>query len=269
MSWIDWEDAFANGRYIAGAADYPDRWAGAARGFRARARAREDIAYGTNPRARYDLILPDGAARGLVVFVHGGYWLQFDKSFWSHLAAGAVACGWAVALPSYPLVPEASLPEITAQIARAVTHAAGQIAGPIRLVGHSAGGHLVTRMICADSALAPCLRARLARVVSISGLHDLRPLQSTAMNAQLGLTAESALQESPALQAPLLGVPVTVWVGAQERPEFLRQAALLREAWARHDADIALVVAPERHHFDVIADLSAAGSALTQALLTP
>src|SRR3546814_5563195 len=46
---------------------------------------------------------------GLAVFVHGGYWMAFDKSSWSHLAAGAVARGWAVALPSYTLCPEARI----------------------------------------------------------------------------------------------------------------------------------------------------------------
>ncbi|TVP74286.1 MAG: alpha/beta fold hydrolase [Rhodobacteraceae bacterium] len=267
MSGIDWDDAFANGRYIAGAAAYPAAWAEAARACRACAQIRADIVYGPDPRARYDLILPEGRAQGLVVFVHGGYWLQFDKSYWSHLAAGPVAHGWAVALPSYPLAPQVSLPKITVQIAQAIAHAAREVAGPIRLVGHSAGGHLVTRMICATSPLAPDLRARLARVVSVSGLHDLRPLLATTMNAELGLTPQTAAQESAVLQAPLAGVPVTVWVGGHERPEFLRQAALLRESWVLRGGDVTLVVAAGRHHFDVIAELTDAQSALTQAVI--
>lgn len=260
---IDWEDAFQNGAYIAGAEDYPVDWSAQAQAFRAGIQGELDLAYGAHPRERLDLFRPAGAARGLVVFVHGGYWLKFDKSIWSHLAAGPLARGWAVALPSYTLAPEASIPQITAQIGAAVEHAAGLITGPIRLAGHSAGGHLVTRMVCEDSPLGTQTRARIARVVSISGLHDLRPLLATAMNDQLRLTPETAAAESPVLHAPLPGIPVTAWVGGDERPEFLRQSALLREAWA---AD--LEVAKGRHHFDVIEDLAKPDSGLTEALLS-
>lgn len=259
---IDWDDAFQNAAYIAQAETYPARWAEQAAAFRQRAQGRLDLAYGPSPRARLDLFEPSAPARGLVVFIHGGYWLKFDKSYWSHLAAGALARGWAVALPSYTLAPEATIPEITAQIGTALTHAAGLVAGPIRLAGHSAGGHLVTRMVCTDSPLAPEIRSRVAQVMSISGLHDLRPLLATRMNAQLRLTAASAEAESPALHRPLPGIPVTAWVGGQERPEFLRQAALLREAWPGTE----LVVVTGRHHFDVITDLGKANSDLAQIL---
>ena len=87
------------------------------------------------------------------MFVHGGYWKAFDKSTWSHLAHGAVARGWAMALPSYTLAPDATLAQMTAQIARAIAAARAEVPGPVRLAGHSAGGHLVARMLCADSPI--------------------------------------------------------------------------------------------------------------------
>jgi arylformamidase len=265
---IDWDDAFANGAYIEGAAEFPPHWEKAAADFRAAARLRPDIAYGPHPRERYDLFLPNMPPRGLVVFVHGGYWLKFDKSIWSHLAQGPVAQGWAVALPSYTLAPEATIPQITAQIARAIEQAAAEVAGPICLTGHSAGGHLVTRMICADTALPREILDRIAHVLSISGLHDLRPLVQTQMNAELGLTDMVAHSESPALLNPLPGIPVTAWVGGHERPEFLRQSALLREGWARKGCATRLYVAEGLHHFNVIDGLAQADSALIQALLS-
>lgn len=265
--FIDWDDAFANGPYIPGGADYPARWAAAAAAWRKTGRAELDLGYGTQARARYDLFLPDGAARGLVVFVHGGYWLKFDRSFWSHLAAGPVARGWAVAIPGYTLAPQARISDITAQIAQAVQVASARVAGPVVLAGHSAGGHLVTRMICADSPLPVRVLKRIARVVSISGLHDLRPLMATTMKVSLRLSAEEAAQESAALQAPVAGIPVTAWVGGLERPEFLRQSALLRETWVRRGSDVALVVEEGRHHFDVVEGLADADSALANALL--
>ncbi|MDP3525749.1 MAG: alpha/beta hydrolase, partial [Hoeflea sp.] len=84
----DYDDAYANGAYIEGAADYPPRWAALAQDFRdglaASGRARLDLAYGEGARNRLDLFLPEGDPKGLAVFVHGGYWKAFDKSVWSH-----------------------------------------------------------------------------------------------------------------------------------------------------------------------------------------
>ena len=112
---------------------------------------------------------------------------------------------------------------------------------------------------------AEAVAARLEHVLSISGLHDLRPLLATRMNATLGLTLAEARSESPALCEPRPGTALTAWVGAEERPEFRRQSALIANAWAGFDTDIRLVEAPGRHHFDVIADLALPGSALTRA----
>ncbi|MHA6345327.1 alpha/beta hydrolase [Roseivivax sp. CAU 1761] len=265
----DWDDAYENGRNIPGGTDYPGPWVAPAAAFRDAARGRLDVAYGPAPRNRYDLFLPEGTPRGLFVFVHGGYWVALDKSYWSHLAAGALARGWAVAMPSYTLCPEASIAEITAEIGAAIDHAAGEVAGPVVLSGHSAGGHLVTAMMCEDSPLSEATRARLAHVVSISGLHDLRPMLRTARNAQLGLDMARAEANSPALKRPLPDVRLTAWVGGAERQEFLRQTALIANIWHGLGAETLAHVEPDRHHFSVIDGLADPASPLMQAALRP
>ena len=140
---------YTNAAFIAGADGYPPKWAQAAAAFRAglgaRARAR-DLAYGPADRQRLDLFLPDAAPRGLMVYLHGGYWLAFGRQDWSHLAAGALARGWAVAIPSYSLAPQARIAQITNEVAQAVATAAGMVPGPVVVTGHSAGGHLAARM---------------------------------------------------------------------------------------------------------------------------
>jgi len=264
---LDWDDAFANAAYIPDGAGFPAQWAVQSAKFRANMRGDLHQRYDTAQAAWFDLFLPEDSPRGVVVFVHGGYWKAFAPSDWSHLAAGPVAAGWAVAMPGYTLAPHASLPQMTRQIARAVTMIAQRVAGPIHLAGHSAGGHLVTRMACAPAVLPEDLLARIGRVTSISGLHDLRPLLFTKMNDILGLTEASARQESVALMPPLARSPVTVWVGADERPEFLRQSRLLFDAWSPQGCAIDLVIDPARHHFDVIAGLEHPDSPLTRAIL--
>ena len=179
------------------------------------------IPYGAHPRQRFDLFLPDGRPAGLVVFVHGGYWRAFDRGDWSHLAAGPLRRGWAVAMPGYVLAPEARIAAITAMIREAVAAAAGEVEGPIRLAGHSAGGHLAARQLCADSRLPEAVRARVDRVVAISGLPDLGPLLRLKLNETLRLDPPRRAAESPALRECRAGRRCTYWVGADERPVFV------------------------------------------------
>jgi acetyl esterase/lipase len=269
MADIDWDDAYANGKYIAGADEFSPRWQAEAAAFRDRlsrdGRAQLDLSYGDAPRARFDLFMPDAAPRGLMVFVHGGFWRAFDKSSWSHFASGALARQFAVAMPSYTLCPEVKISDITRQIATAIEVASGMIAGPIHLSGHSAGGHLVTRMLCDDINWSSCFVERIARVVSISGVHDLRPLLATKMNDDFKMTTADAIAESPLLGQSILPVPVVAWVGAAERPAFIDQSNWLVEAWP----NARLGVAPARHHFNVIDGLLDPRSALMDALLDP
>jgi acetyl esterase/lipase len=265
LSGIDWEDAFDNVGHIPGSAEYPECWAKRAAAFRERMNGRIDIAYGDQPRERFDLFLPDAAPKGLAVFVHGGYWIRFDKSDWSDLAAGALAHGWAVAMPGYTLAPDIRIGGITQQIGRAISAAAKMVPGPIRLSGHSAGGHLATRMVCEDTPLAAGIAERIERIVSISGLHDLRPLRLHSMNTKLHLDEGEATAESAALHTPLRGFDVTAWVGAGERPEYLRQSALLTEAWGNKGLNTQLVADPGRHHFNVIDGLKIPDHPLARA----
>jgi len=263
----DWDDAYANHAYIPDAEAIIAEWEAAAPAFRERVsdRAERDIPYGEGPRHRLDLFRPEGEAKGLAVFVHGGYWMAFDKSVWSHLAEGALAAGYAVALPSYALAPEARIARITQEIGAAVTRAAGLVEGPIRLAGHSAGGHLVSRMACADTPVPATIYDRIAHVLSISGVHDLRPLRATALNDTLKIDAEEARGESPALLDPRPGTRLTAWVGTAERPEFVRQTDLLAAAWALPEVAARAHHDPGRHHFDVIAGLTDRLSPITRA----
>ena len=91
---------YNNVDFIPGGADYPDRWTAEAKAYReteaAIGRARLNVAFGPGERQKLDMFHPAGKPEGLVVFVHGGYWLRFDRGFWSHFAAGLTAACWAV-----------------------------------------------------------------------------------------------------------------------------------------------------------------------------
>jgi arylformamidase len=251
----DWDDAYTNAAYIPGGMTYPDRWRVAAEAFRNAlphgVTARLDLAYGQKPGNALDLFVPQNP-KGLFIFVHGGYWMKFGRKDWSHLATDALAKDYAAALPSYTLAPEATITEIVEEIAAAINFAAGEIAGPIVLAGHSAGGQLVTRAVCEDSQVSAPVLARVKHVISISGVHDLRPLLGTKMNETLRLSPHEAELQSPALHVPVPGTELIALVGASERPEFIRQSQLLANVWLGLGAKTMLVIAPDRHHFNII-----------------
>ncbi|UPJ47211.1 alpha/beta hydrolase [Bradyrhizobium sp. 200] len=269
----DWNDAYANAPNIPGGERWPAAWVQPAQAYRDAlldsGRATLDVRYGERARNRFDLFSPEDRPKGLVVFVHGGFWKALDKSFWSHLARGSVESGYAVAMPSYTLCPAVRISEITREIAAAVERAAAMVEGPLFLVGHSAGGHLVTRMISATSPLPDDVRARISHTVSISGVHDLRPLMKAAMNTDLRIDEAEAFAESPALLEPMQNARVTCWVGSAERPEFVRQSALLANIWTGLGAKTRMIEEPGRHHFDVIDGLADPHHQLTRTLLSP
>ena len=268
---MDWDDAYANGVNIPGGDRWPAVWvepAQTARDILQKAgRAKLDLSYGKSERNRFDLFLPDGEPRGLVVFVHGGFWMRLDKSLWSHYAAGPLAHGFAVAMPSYTLTPDIRISGITGEIGAAITEAASMVSGPICLTGHSAGGHLVSRMISETSPLDAKTLKRIRHVVSISGVHDLRPLLRTALNEALHLDEAEARAESPALLRPVDGARITCWVGGGERSEFLRQNALLASIWKGLGAETQAIEEPDRHHFNILEGLTDADHPLTRTLV--
>ncbi len=268
MSRRDWDDAFANMAHVDGSENLPAFWAERAETYRASdIHVDENIRYGQAQRELLDIVWPDSTPKGLAIFVHGGFWIRMAKSHWTDLAEGARANGWAVAIPQYTLAPQACISQMTRQVAAAITLAAGKVKGPIRLAGHSAGGHLVSRMICDDSSLPAPVLGRVEHVLSLSGLHDLRPLMWTAMNDLLRLDEAEARAESPALLRPYYAANVTVWVGGGERPEFIRQTKLLEMIWGGLDVQIRDVIEGDHNHFTVLESLKDASSPLTQAFV--
>jgi acetyl esterase/lipase len=267
----DWDSAYTNGAYIVDGDRWPDAWVEPARSFRdnlaTAGGARLDLVYGPAERNRFDLFLPEGHPKGLVVFVHGGYWLQLDKSYWSHLAAGPIAAGYAVAIPSYTLCPAIHIGGIGREVAAAITTAAGIIDGPVILTGHSAGGQLVARMMTTTSPLDETILKRIRHVLAISGLHDLRPIMKRSMNAQLRIDMAEAQSESPALLEPLSNIRLTCWVGGAERAEFVRQNALLANIWTGLGAATEVVIEPDRNHYTVLDGLTDVSHPLTRSLL--
>lgn len=111
-------------------------------------------------------------------------------------------------------------------------------------------------MIREDTPLSESASAAVAGVISIRGLHDLRPLLLHSMSDCLRLGESEAASEGVVLHRLGPGAECVAWVGACEHPVFLRQSALIVEAWARKGLRARLVAEPKRHHFNIIDGLA-------------
>ena len=234
-----------------------------------------DLRYGEHPKETLDLFVPRGAAKGTLVFIHGGYWRALDKADHLFVAPPFVAQGYAVAVVNYDLCPEVDIATIVNECRRAigwiVREGERHGANPASLVvsGHSAGGHLAAMLVATSAREFGFAQHPVHAAVSVSGVHDLRPLTLFSFNSDLKLEDAEAARLSPILHAPAPGIPVVVVAGADETSEFVRQSQLLWEAWPanRPAGSQGPLLVAQRHHFSVIFDYTDAHSELTRATL--
>jgi arylformamidase len=226
-------------------------WKQDAAAFRA-AHGDADIAlrYGDSARQELDIFWP-GASRDapLAMFIHGGYWQALDKDWFSHLAAGFLGHGIALAVPSYDLCPQVSLEVLTEQVRGAAAFLIERHGRDVYATGHSAGGHL-TAMLLATDFSARGVSGKVRGGYAISGLFDLEPLIETSINAGLKLDTTLARALSP-LHLPAPEGKLHAFVGALEGEEYASQSRRIAEAWGGIWGFI-----PEANHFTAIAPLT-------------
>jgi arylformamidase len=233
-------------------------WARRAAEFRtAWPHAALDLPYGPGARERLDLFHPGPAPHGpTALFIHGGYWQALDRSFFSHCAAGLLAHGVAVAIPSYDLCPAVTLDAIGEQLRAAAALVQRRRGGRLLATGHSAGGHAAALLLGTDWAARGLPEGMVAAALPISGVFELLPLLGTSINAALRLDAAMAARLSPALLPPPGGALHCV-VGGGESAEFRRQTRDFAAHWRGGAEEL-----PGLNHFTVLEPLADPAHAL-------
>lgn len=232
-----------------------------------------DVRYGTTNRQIVDLFYADKDApkdAPWAVFIHGGYWRALSPKEHSHLAHGLTECGVNVAMAGYDLSPQATLAEIIDEMRADMLFLWKRFGQRLMVYGHSAGGHLTACMMATDwKSLDPNAPADLVPVgYAISGVFDLTPLVHTDMNADYKLDEASARASSPLFWPAPKGSTLDVVVGAAELPEFLRQSKAMADKWGAEGVKVRYEAVPDKHHFNVIADLADPRSAMVDRLVT-
>jgi len=146
--------------------------------------APERVPYGDDPAQWADLYRAEGASRGVVVVIHGGFWrARYDASLGVPLAVDLAARGWTAWNLEYRRVGTdtgggggwpATCDDIAAGIDRLADVPDLDLSGPVVALGHSAGGHLATWAASRGrSDRWRPVRVPVSAVVSQAGVLDL------------------------------------------------------------------------------------------------
>lgn len=259
------DDEYNNQRMVVDYEAIIREWTSASDEARSGGVTHPDVVYGQHPRSRLDVYSAPGGGGG-VVFFHGGFWRSFDKAGLAFLGPAFNAAGLAVALPNYPLAPEAQMGRIVQHAIDAVGWVADRAGefnyDPSKLwvAGHSAGAHLALM-----AALSPTLRSTVAGCCAISGVYDLEPIRLSYLNASLNLDAEDVRAYSPVTRlTPDLNIIVAV--GGRETDEFRRQAVDLARGCQAVGARCESIVLPGADHYETVRSLARPGSAILASI---
>lgn len=133
-----------------------------------------------DPRHSADLYLPaNRTGVPVVIFVHGGAWTMGNNRFfglYADFGQFLASHGFAAVLPNYRLSPQVRHPEHIRDVARAIAWTRSHIAEyggdpqQLFLIGHSAGGHMVSLLVLDEQYLEAVAMqpADVRGVVSIS-----------------------------------------------------------------------------------------------------
>jgi len=244
-------------------------WQSASRELLLKQRPAVDIAYGDQALQNLDFYRAPANNTPLLVFVHGGYWQGGDKADVGFIAAPYIQAGISVAVINYSLAPAARIEDMVVEVRNALRwlrdNAEHLSVNPrrISLMGHSAGGHLVTMMAASDEANDDL--PVFEHVFGISGVYDVPPLVPSSINNALGLDAARAEALSPIAKAAPKTTRVHTFVGENETEQFHLQAAALAQSWGQ--AVVAHYSVPDTHHFTVLDLLGDPASIYSQTVV--
>jgi arylformamidase len=223
---------------------------------RAHAGRFETLHYGGHPRMVIDLYRAADSAgpRPLLVFVHGGFWKAVSAAESGFVASGWTARGVDVAVLDYGLAPEATLPEIVAQVRAGLgfiaDHAPALGIDPSRIVvaGHSVGAQLAAMTQCSMPGAAVPVRG----LVLVSGVFALEPVRRSYVNDTVRMTAADAEAFSPVRLRPARPLPLVVAVGEREPIAVHEQCRLFAWIWREAGCSAAVMLMAGRQHFDMV-----------------
>ncbi|MEB3754916.1 alpha/beta hydrolase [Acinetobacter sp. MD2(2019)] len=209
----------------------------------------EDIAYGTLPSQKLDVVYPEKMTGHLpvVFWVHGGGWVAGSKQGSLEYVKLIADRGFIVVNIEYTLVPHAHFPQQVTEINQAVEYVLKQPfkwnmdSSKVFFAGDSAGANLVTNYVSLittpDLAQSIALQSplnptQLKGMVLHSGVYDLNTLYNSTQAASQGFirwTGRGVIADLSGEKRPtettLNKMSATPWVNKAFPPVFLTASA--------------------------------------------
>lgn len=253
------------------------QWNAASAASRATLECDLDVLYGKGSNETLDIFHPKLAkgkrSKGVMIFIHGGYWRGSDKATNSFVANAICERGYTAILPNYALCPATTIVGITQQMLKACAWvyrnavSLGSNRDQITISGHSAGGHLTAMMMAAHFELmANDLPENMLKAgLSISGLYDLTPhSKAPFLKDDIRLKTPVAVAKvSPITYLKPRATLHTVY-GSLEPSGFADQDKLVKTFW--RDAVRTRKALLGHDHFTILSELEDAQSELGQLM---
>lgn len=152
---------------------------------------REDVAYGTDPRQKLDVYVPDKLTKPapVLLFFYGGSWQSGSKDVYRAFGQAFASKGIVTIVADYRLYPQVKYPAFLEDGAQAVRfvheHAAdyGGDASRLFVSGHSAGAYIAVMLAVNDTYLKAVHvePSAIHGVIGIAGPYDFLPLYDPAL----------------------------------------------------------------------------------------
>lgn len=243
------------------------------------ARALRDVAYGDDPRQRYDVYLPAQPQRApVILFVHGGGWANGNKDnpgVVENKAAYWLPKGYVLVSINYRMRPDTAPIDQARDVARALAdvqkRAPSWNADPanVMLMGHSAGAHLAALVGASSTLWRDAGAARPRGVVSLdSGALDVpqtmkKPPLPRIYDAAFGRNPADWIAASPYHQLTRDAVPM-LFVCSSRRQDACPQGRAMAEK--AKTLGVAMEVLPEDLSHGEVNHLLGAPSAYTTSV---
>ena len=154
----------------------------------------KDIAFGQNPRDRFDIYYPDNRNPNfehtpVVVFIYGGSWNRGEKSEYEFVGRKLASMGYITMLPNYRVYPEVVYPDFLKDGAKSIAAFLPMLkqeelaklnpSQKIILMGHSAGAYNAAMLAMDDRWLADQNLERenlVAGLIGMAGAYNIYPI---------------------------------------------------------------------------------------------
>ncbi len=227
-------------------------------------RRHADISYGTDPRQRLDLYVPEKALSAhtpVVVFWHGGRWSEGDKSQYRFVGAALTQLGCVAILPNYRHYPAVKMPGFMHDSALAAAWAANYAheshdVKHFFLMGHSSGAHLAA-LVTLDPRYFSAIGAvpDITGVIGLSGPYDFLPLLEADLQDMFGPPDLYPLSQ-PINFVRADAPPMLLIDGERDETVAPKNSRNLAAALQARGATVTLRMYPKLKHADTIAALS-------------